>query len=178
MQWEIWLVPLIAIAVWILGSLMRGGMEERQRKSGRSEGGRQSPQRSGSDLELFLQEVHRRRQTGEPRQEPRPEEPPKPKPIPPRRPPRPAPPPVAKRPPPRRMVGEAVVVEVVKAAGKRPPVVLQPTVVPVVVEAVIPASPPPRTPPAPGTRRAVKPLPASLAALLNSPAALRNAMIL
>ena len=61
-----------------------------------------------------------------------------------------------------------------------PPVVLLPAAVPVVVEAVVPAPapPPPRTPPAPAARRTVKPLPASLAALLESPAALRNAIIL
>ncbi|HXG12966.1 MAG TPA: hypothetical protein VNK04_24625, partial [Gemmataceae bacterium] len=119
--WEIWLVPLIAMAVWILGSLLRGGLEERQRDNlprpgpgGGPEGGR--PSRPVSDLERFLEEVHRRRQAAaEKRERESPREPPSsspervesrprprsvPAPVrpppPPRRPPRPAPPPVAR----------------------------------------------------------------------------------
>lgn len=69
-QWEIWLVPLIAMAVWILGALMRGGKQEKRPAApepGRGNGGEggRAPQ-PNTDLERFLEEVQRRRQAAEP----------------------------------------------------------------------------------------------------------------
>src|SRR5947209_3848958 len=68
MHWEILIIPLIALGVWILGTLFRGVEDERQRNRPRrpGEGGsRVPPRRSGTDLERFLEESRRRREAAE-----------------------------------------------------------------------------------------------------------------
>jgi hypothetical protein len=177
------------MAVWILGSLMRGGMEERQRQQGRPNANngpdraRPAPQRPANDLESFLREVHRRRQTAEPPPpEPeRAESRPKPRPAPPpRRQPRPAPPPATRRPEPRRNVDEPVAVEVVRVQELPPAVLPVPpsAAFPAVAEVVVPFAAAPLAAPPPAPRPAVKRPPPALAGLLDSPAALRKAIIL
>lgn len=172
-QWEVWLVPLIAMAVWILGSLLRGGAEERKRGSPRADAGdrlqRRPQQRSQSDLERFLEDVHRRRQgTEEPSTEGPPPvavEPARTKPVAPRRVPAP---PVVRKPKPKPPAVRATVAEVVAAMEAALPVALP------VNEAVGPASsskPAPRASP----KQAASP---ALMAMLRTPAALRNAIIL
>jgi hypothetical protein len=92
-MWEVWIVPIIAIAVWILGSLMKGTEPERAPdRSGRPGGPRPQPGEPGAprprapgDLDKFLQEIQRRRRAAEERE----------------RPPQPEPQPQAERPPER-----------------------------------------------------------------------------
>jgi hypothetical protein len=99
MPWEVIILPVIAVAVWIIGTLIRNAEKE--------QGPAGAPPRKAervTDLDRFLREVHRRRQMGE-RAEERPE--------PSERRREPAPPPV-RRPPPRQEelpVDEVVVVE-------------------------------------------------------------------
>jgi hypothetical protein len=67
MPWEVIILPVIAVAVWIIGTLIRGA-EKAQGPDG-------APPRKAervTDLDRFLREVHRRRQMGD-RAEERPE---------------------------------------------------------------------------------------------------------
>jgi hypothetical protein len=200
MEWHFWLVPLIAVAVWILGSLLRSGAEERQRMlqrqnpGGGPDGGRQ-PQRPNTDLDRFLQEVHRRRQASERRdvqEEPPPvperaDSRPKPRPVPPpvRQPPPPprrpavrpaSPPPAVRRPQTRTVEDPTPVVQVVVPASPTP-VDQLPAVVPVLSEVGIAPGRQARKARTATYRDPVGP-PPSLAALLSSPEGLRNAFIL
>lgn len=70
------IIPIIAVAVWILSSLIRGAEEQRVRRprpqrdpEEPADGTR--PRRSPSEIDRFLQEVQRRRQEGEERRPPR-----------------------------------------------------------------------------------------------------------
>ncbi len=68
MHWEVLIVPLIALGVWILGTLFRTEEDERakQRRRGTFEGGaRVPPRRPVTDLDRFLEEARRRRETAE-----------------------------------------------------------------------------------------------------------------
>jgi hypothetical protein len=68
MHWEVLIVPLIALGVWILGTLFRPEEDERakQRRRGPLEGGaRLPPRRPVTDLDRFLEEARRRRETAE-----------------------------------------------------------------------------------------------------------------
>jgi hypothetical protein len=189
MHWEIWLVPLIALAVWILGSLLRGGVEEPPRNDPQPNGGGpvrgRPPQRPMTDLDRFLQEVHRRRQGGEQHQTELPEMAPPPQRAerqpaparamptptrqPPRRPPRPTTPPVKRTP--RGKPAEAIVVRLPVAEPAKQLEQVVPEVV-ALSPATVPTPPPPPPPPA------VAGPPPSLATLLSTPEGLRNAFIL
>jgi hypothetical protein len=68
MHWEVLIVPLIALGVWILGTLFRNEEDERarQRRRGNLEGGvRVPPRRPVTDLDRFLEEARRRREAAE-----------------------------------------------------------------------------------------------------------------
>jgi hypothetical protein len=71
MHWEILIIPLIALGVWILGTLFKGGEDERFKKLGRRPGngvGRTPPRRPVTDLDRFLEEARLRREAEERRQ--------------------------------------------------------------------------------------------------------------
>jgi hypothetical protein len=60
MGWEHLIVPILAVAVWIIATVLRGS---EQAKGGGRPGGRKSEK--GTDLDRFLREVNRRRQSAE-----------------------------------------------------------------------------------------------------------------
>src|SRR5215475_2383265 len=80
-MWEILIIPIIGVGVWIISTLLRG---EEEAKKPDEPGGQRKPQKV-TDLDRFLREVQRRRKAGErepePSQqvEPRREEPPPPR---------------------------------------------------------------------------------------------------
>jgi hypothetical protein len=66
MHWEVLIIPLIAVAVWLLGTIFRGAEEERQRNRARRPGeGARPPRRPVTDLDRFLEEARRRREAVE-----------------------------------------------------------------------------------------------------------------
>jgi hypothetical protein len=70
MNWQVGIVPLIAVAVWIISHLLRGNEPEkkpplRARQPGEDPQGRQKEPLT--DLDRFLREVNRRRQNAEER---------------------------------------------------------------------------------------------------------------
>ena len=93
MHWEILIIPLIALGVWILGTLFKPAEDDKMKKGIRRPGdvsGRGSVRRPVTDLDRFLEEARRRREVEE-----RPKPPPSPalaRPATARRPQRPAPP--------------------------------------------------------------------------------------
>jgi hypothetical protein len=121
-NWVAWIIPLIALVLWIVANLFRVPQEQpppAQRPRPRPEPRGDVPRRADAppvaeeqqpirDLDKFLQEVKRRRDEAE-RQPPRPAPPPtrpthaerKPSPAPPPLPKRPAPPPVPRSLPPQ-----------------------------------------------------------------------------
>lgn len=193
MQWEVLLVPLIAMAVWIIGSLMRGSIEEKKRNESRPASGnggsptsRPSRQKQPNDLQQFLEEVQRRRQTSEQQPAEAPPEPSRPGPEPiERRPkprpagqqkrqPRPSAPSPTRRPRPRATnepgVVDLVVVEETRMVEAQPPLAIP------VAGAIVPMAVPPPAPVV--SRDREKNLSPSLVALLRTREALRNAIIL
>ena len=87
MPWEVLIIPLIALGVWILGTIFRGVEDERQKALLRpvDEGGgvRVPVRRPVTDLDRFLEEARRRREAGQgAASPPRPEPPPAPRPQP------------------------------------------------------------------------------------------------
>lgn len=67
MHWEILIIPLIALGVWILGTLFKGE-DERNKRGARGPGGsvrRAPPRRPVTDLDRFLEESRRRREAEE-----------------------------------------------------------------------------------------------------------------
>jgi hypothetical protein len=87
MHWEILLIPLIALGVWILSSIFRSFEDERDKNKRGFEAGNRgrtpTARRPITDLDRFLEESRRRREAGLPKQ------PPTAKPVP--APPKPAP---------------------------------------------------------------------------------------
>ena len=68
MQWELLIIPLIAVGVWILGTLFKTGEEEIARKGARRPGspsGRTTGRRPVTDLDRFLEDARRRREKEE-----------------------------------------------------------------------------------------------------------------
>lgn len=185
MNWEAWLVPIIALAVLILGSIFRAGEQQRSGSakpgSDDDKGGR--PRRTPTEIDEFLREARRRR-TAEAESKrqaepfPPPVTPPKPVPRPQIRPrPRPSRP---AAPPPRRV--ELLQEEVI-------PVVLPATLEPVTPGRTadhLPSRPErprvaePVPPPAPRWEQDKKPAPAlqTLASLLGSRENLRLVIVL
>ena len=75
MHWEILIIPLIALGVWILSTLFKGGEDERLKRGARRPGdlsGRMPPRRPVTDLDRFLEEARQRREAEERRQAPPP----------------------------------------------------------------------------------------------------------
>src|SRR5437763_6378305 len=73
MHWEIFLIPLIAMGVWLLGTIFRNAEEERARMARRlpGDGGLRVPQRRPvTDLDRFLEEARKRREAAEQRTTP------------------------------------------------------------------------------------------------------------
>src|SRR5438445_12497975 len=73
MDWIKWLIPLIALAVWVLSNLARNREEPRRpARSSTPAGGSGEPppsprRRSSAEIDEFLQEVRRRREINEQR---------------------------------------------------------------------------------------------------------------
>jgi hypothetical protein len=64
-HWEILIIPLIALGVWILGTLFKGE-EEKLKARGRQAGGPgRTPRRPVTDLDRFLEDARRRREMEE-----------------------------------------------------------------------------------------------------------------
>jgi hypothetical protein len=152
MGWEILVIPIIGVAVWVISALIRGSEEAKRGEPAP----RKRPEKV-TDLDRFLREVQRRREAAE-REEPRPRRA------------EPAveeraesrPPPPARRPPPREAAVEVVVpVETVVVARPAP-------------AAPVPPAEPEPAPPR-GRERAA---PVGLRGLLRSRDGLRTAMIL
>jgi len=70
-MWEILIIPIIGVGVWIISTLLRGE-EDAKKKNGQR--GQRKPEKA-TDLDRFLREVQRRRQEAERQpQRPQPEE--------------------------------------------------------------------------------------------------------
>lgn len=165
MHWEILIIPLIALGVWILGTLFKGE-EERNKRGARGPGGsvRRGPtRRPVTDLDRFLEESRRRRETEE-RERTLPVPPPRP---------------VVSRPPLRERVAKPRETPP-RITLAMPPPEPPPVAVPVarpVQEPVAQASPPPPVPPA---RSQDLPLPIlrQVRSLLSSPQSAGAALVL
>src|SRR5436190_7348054 len=98
--WEVLLILLVPVGVWVLSTLLRG--EEKQPPRGRTPAGGPHPaqRRPVTDLDRFLEEARRRREAAERRPRDTGTEPP-PLPM-----PRPAPPVAARPAPPPRPIPE------------------------------------------------------------------------
>jgi hypothetical protein len=83
MHWEILIIPLIALGVWIMGTLFKNEDDKTKKVVGRRPpfspqngggrgGGRAPGQRVGTDLDRFLEEARRRREPEERRKAPPP----------------------------------------------------------------------------------------------------------
>lgn len=171
MHWEILIIPLIALVVWIVGTLFKSdddktkkGVAGRGNVSGRAPGRRMT-----ADLDRFLEEARRRREPEERRKAP---------PAPARA---PAPrPPLRERPPqqreaPRRAAPAATQEEVLVALPVPRPVAPPPVAEP--VAAVSPAREASLlSPPAPVARPA--PIPQQVLSLLSKPQTAATAFVL
>jgi hypothetical protein len=178
MHWEILIIPLIALGVWILGTLFKGE-DERNKKTGRRPGGslgRPAPQRPVTDLDRFLEEARRRREAEE-RQRPAP---PPPRPTVSRPPlrerpsrpravtPRPAPPVL-------RVTDEAITVPVARPVMEMP---VAETPLPVPRQAIEAPPPPPPATPATVTERRPSPILQQVRMLLSKPQTAGTAFVL
>jgi len=171
MHWEILIIPLIALGVWILGTLFKTGEDDKLKKGVRRPGsvsGRGSVRRPVTDLDRFLEEARRRRETEE-----------RPKPPPPPAPPRPTTTRASQRPaPPREMPR---VVQPVSRGTEAPSAVpaARPVAQPARAEPVTPTrdAPPPT---APTTTRPTQPSPIlqQVRSLLNKPQTAGTAFVL
>jgi hypothetical protein len=188
MHWELLIIPLIAVGVWVLGTVFRGAEDERQKalRQRRPAGGARPPQRRpATDLDRFLEEARRRREAAarpEPPPPPaaRPAEPrrPEPRPLRQREPERPAAVTRRPEPPPRPAPPARPKAEPVVAVRRAEPVA---EARPAVVVEAVPAPPPP--PPVPVVEvRARTAIGAAVqdqvAALLRSPQAAGAAFVL
>jgi hypothetical protein len=72
MHWEILIIPLIALVVWLLGTLFKGENDPAKRGTRRpgSPSGRVPARRPVTDLDRFLEEARRRRESEERRKAP------------------------------------------------------------------------------------------------------------
>jgi hypothetical protein len=180
-HWEILVIPLIAVGVWVLGTIFRGAEDERQKAAMRQRrpGGPAGPRpqrRPVTDLDRFLEEARRRREAAA-------------RPAPPPRPPEPRAPerrPLLQREPERPTAVTRRPEPLARPAPPPPPpeaVVAVRRAEPVVVEAVpAPHPPPPAPPPAVVEVRARTATGAAIqdqvAALLRSPRGAGAALVL
>jgi hypothetical protein len=186
MHWEVLIIPLIALGVWILGTLFKGE-EERAKKGVRRPGnlsGRAPTRRPVTDLDRFLEEARRRREAEEKRKAP----PPPPPPPPPR--PSSSRPPLSERPPRQRETSLRPARPTVRAEEIPMAIpVVRPAAPPVVAEVVVTAPrlqpvaelPPPSPPtPIPTLQRDVRPapIPQQVRSLLSKPQTAGAAFVL
>lgn len=178
MHWEILIIPLIALGVWILGTLFKTGEDNKMKKGVRRPGnvsGRGSGRRPVTDLDRFLEEARRRREAEERSKAPLP--PPPARPTTTRAPRRPTPP--REMPPVATPVVRSV--EVPLAVSVAPPVVQPARAEPVAVAAPPrDVSPPLPLPPAPSTGREKAPSPIlqQVRSLLSKPQTVGTAFVL
>jgi hypothetical protein len=69
-NWQAWIVPVIALGVWILSHLLRGNEQDKKAPPRGRQPGENPPGRAKeplTDLDRFLREVNRRRQNAEER---------------------------------------------------------------------------------------------------------------
>jgi hypothetical protein len=174
-HWEILIIPLIALGVWILGTLFKTGEDEKLKKGVRRPGnlpGRGPSRRPVTDLDRFLEEARRRREA-----EARPKPPPVPPPV--RAPV--ARPPLRERPTRPREAPPRVAAPVIRTTEVP---VVRPVEQPPLVEPVLPvasireATPPP--PPAPIETRPAQPSPIlqHVRSLLSKPQTAGTAFVL
>ncbi|HEY7315255.1 MAG TPA: hypothetical protein VH643_38335 [Gemmataceae bacterium] len=177
MHWEILIIPLIALGVWILGTLFKGGEDERLKRGARRPGdlsGRTPPRRPVTDLDRFLEEARQRREAEERRQAPPPppirtaiaRSPLRERPSQSREAPATRPAPTAIRKP-----------EVPVAIPVARPVSKPPVAEPILLESADEAAPPPSTPP---TTRVARPSPIvqQVRSLLSKPQTAGTAFVL
>jgi len=74
MHWEVLIIPLIALGVWIIGTLSKSEDDKTKKVIGRrgNVSGRPQGRRIGTDLDRFLDEARRRREPEERRKAPPP----------------------------------------------------------------------------------------------------------
>jgi hypothetical protein len=74
MHWEVLIIPLIALAVWIIGTLSKSEEDKTKKTIGRrpTASGRAPGRRVVTDLDRFLEEARRRREPEERRKAPPP----------------------------------------------------------------------------------------------------------
>lgn len=165
MHWEILIIPLIALGVWILGTLFKGE-DERNKRGARGPGGsvRRAPSRRPvTDLDRFLEESRRRREAEE-RERVLPVPPPRP---------------VVSRPPLRERVAKPRETPP-RIAPAMPPQESPPVAVPVARPVEEPVAQAPPLPPAPPTRSQDRPSPIlrHVRTLLSSPQSAGAAIVL
>jgi hypothetical protein len=176
MHWEVLIVPLIALGVWILGTLFKPEDNPRQQPQRRpGTGGPGGSRPPVSDLDRFLADARRRREESEGSRLP----------IPQAAPPRPAPPPPRAEGMQTRARPPAAVPRQVRKRPSLPtavPVEVRPEPVPVVPVAEVPveAVPLPKPPPPPPRQVSKPPSPvvAQVLALLRSPQSAGTAFVL
>jgi hypothetical protein len=178
MHWEILIIPLIALGVWILGTLFKTGEDDKMKRGVRRPGsvaGRGPSRRPVTDLDRFLEEARRRREQ---------EERPKPPPAPPPARASVARPPLRERPTRPRETPPRVAAPVIRAPEA--PVALpvaRPIEQPAFVEPVVAATPPRDVPssstPAPATRPVpTSPILQQVRSLLSKPQTAGTAFVL
>lgn len=174
MHWEILIIPLIALGVWILGTLFKSGEDEKMKRGVRRPGsgaGRGPSRRPVTDLDRFLEEARRRRE-----QEERPKPPPARAPV--------ARPPLRERPSRVSDTPPRVAPPVIRAPEIPVAVpVARPIEQPALVEPVVAATPTreaaPPPPPAPMPRPApTSPILQQVRSLLSKPQTAGTAFVL
>jgi len=197
MDWVKWLIPLIALAVWIISNLARNREEPRRPArpstpaggSGEPPNGpRSGPRRSSAEIDEFLQEVRRRREANEQRKAAR-KAPVKPEARRPVETPRPRPslampePVTPPAPPPPAPAAPAFITTLPRVPGAAPGVAREEVVVarvisePAPVPAAIPATPAPALP-VPVRRLGPPAAPRQILQMLRNPQSLARAIVL
>jgi hypothetical protein len=177
-HWEILIVPLIALGVWVLSTIFKGGEDDRAKKGARRPGtpyGKSPARRPVTDLDRFLEEARRRREAEE-----------RPQPPPPPVRPTVARPPLRERPTPRRQPpprpaptlrsDEGFVAMPVARPVEQPPAAEPILVAPATPEAP-PFAPLPVTPPTTREARS-SPIVKQVRALLSKPQTVGTAFVL
>jgi hypothetical protein len=168
MHWEILIIPLIALGVWIIGTLFKSEDEKTKQGVGRrgKVSGRAPGRRVVTDLDRFLEEARRRREPEERRKVPQPSRAPVARPPLRERPTRPQEPPRVATP---VIVKEEVLVALPAPRPVAPPPVAQPVTSPTLAREASP-------PPAPSTR--TSPIAQQVRSLLSKPQTAAAAFVL
>src|SRR5579871_1165062 len=177
-HWEILIVPLIALGLWVLSTIFKGSEDDRAKKGQRRPGtpsGRSPARRPVTDLDRFLEEARRRREAEE-----RPQPPPPPPRPPVARPPlRDRPTPLRRQPPsrptPTLRNDEGLVTVPVARPIERPS-----TAEPIVVAPAATEAPPAASPPTVTSARETRssPIIKQVRALLSRPQTIGAAFVL